>query len=242
MQYAIKDACEVFLLNRSTRKPMLYSDYANSTNLAFKSNRTFARAKGVNKIAFNSNREGSFKMEFEVFDLAWISILLGTTDEKETRGLIQRELLTIDTEKKVSLKNEPKVGSLAIFTVDKDNRTHIEEQEATADYTATAKDITFTTLTEGTKIVAYYMVDTKTPVRTFRVKSNKFARNYAIIGKTEIQNEFGELEFMNLEITNCMPKSDMEITMGTDGVTKVSAEFDLLADENNDMAIISIIE
>lgn len=242
MQYAIKDACDVFLLDRATRKPRLFSDYANSTNLAFTSDRTFARAKGVNKIAFDSNREGTFNIEFEVFDLAWISILLGATDEKETRGLIQREVLTVGAEKKVSLENEPKVGSLAIFTVDRDNRTHLEEQDATTDYTATAKDITFTTLDEGEKVVAYYMLDTEAPVRTFRIAADKFAGNFVVIGKTEIKNEFGELEFMDLEITNCMPQSNMEINFSTDGVTTVSAQFDLLADENNEMAIISIIE
>ncbi len=242
MQYAIKDACDVYLLRRSDRKPVLFSDYANSTNLSFTSDRTFARAKGVNKIAFDSNREGSFGMDFEVFDLAWISILLGATDEEETRGLIKREVLTIDAEKTATLANEPKTGSLAIFTVDRDNRTHIKEQELTTDYTITTKEVTFTTLTEGTKIVAYYMLDTETPVRTFRVASDRFAENYIVLGKTEIKNEFGELEFMDLEITNCVPKSDMEITMSTDGVTNLSAEFDLLADENNEMAIISIIE
>ena len=242
MQYAIKDACDVFLLERSTRKPRLYSDYANSTNLAFTSDRTFARAKGVNKIAFDSNREGTFGIDFEVFDLAWISVLLGATDSKETIGLIEREVLTVGAAKKISLANEPKTGSLAIFTLERDNRTHLKEQVVTTDYTIAAKDVTFTTLTEGTKVVVYYMLDTKTPVRTLRIKSDKFADNFVIIGKTEIKNEFGELEYMNLEITNCVPKSDMEITMSTDGVTNVSAQFDLLSDENNEMAIISIIE
>lgn len=242
MQYAIKDACDVFLLDRSTRKPMLFSDYANSTNLAFTSDRIFARAKGVNKIAFDSNKEGSFGIEFEVFDLAWISILLGATDKKETRGFIQREVLTLGATKNATLKEEPKVGSLAIFTLDKDNRSHLEEQAVTDDYSITGKEITFITLTEGTKVVAYYMLDSETPVRTFRIKSDKFAENYIIIGKTEVKNEFGELEYMDLEITNCVPKSDMEITMSTDGVTNISAEFDLLADENNEMAIISIID
>ena len=144
MQYAIKDACDVFLLERSTRKPRLFSDYANSTNLAFTSERTFARAKGVNKMAFDSNREGTFGIEFEVFDLAWISVRLGATDAKETREFIEREVLTLDATKKISLKNEPKTGSLAIFTVDRDNRTHLKEQAVTTDYTITAKEATFT--------------------------------------------------------------------------------------------------
>lgn len=250
MQYAIKDACDVFLLNRSNRKPVLYSDYANSTNLSFKSERTFARAKGVNKIAFDHNREGSFAMEFEVFDLAWISILLGAIDAKETRDFIKREVLTVDETNKVSLANEPKTGSLAIFTLDRDKRTHLVEQtlsETTTEpdtYSITAKDVTFnaTSCPQGTLVVAYYMLDSTSPVRTFRIKSDKFAENYIIIGKTEVKNEFGELEFMDLEITNCIPKSNMEITMSTDGVTKLSAEFDLLTDENNEMAIISIID
>jgi len=242
MNYAIKDACDVFLLERSTRKPRLYSDYANSTNLAFTSERTFARAKGVNKIAFDSNREGTFNIEFEVFDLAWISILLGATDEKETRGLIKREVLTLGVTKNATLTEAPKVGSLAVFTVDRDNRTHIAEQTATTDYEITTTELTFTSLAEGDKIVVYYMVDSAAPVRTFRIKSDKFAGNYIIVGKTEIKNEFGELEFVELEITNCTPKSNMEISFSTDGVTNVSAEFDLLADENNEMAIMSIIE
>lgn len=250
MQYAIKDACDVFLLNRSNRKPVLYSDYANSTNLAFTSERTFARAKGVNKIAFDHNREGSFSMEFEVFDLAWLSVLLGATDAKETRSFIEREVLTVEAMNKVSLANEPKTGSLAIFTLDRDKRTHLVEQtlgETATEpetYSITGKDITFnaTSCPEGTLVVAYYMLDNETPTRTFRIASDKFAENYVIIGKTEIKNEFGELEFMDLEITNCIPKSDIEITMSTDGVTNLSAEFDLLADENNEMAIISIID
>ena len=242
MQYAIKDACDVFLLERRTKKPVLFSDYANSTDLSFTSERVFARAKGVNKIPFDYNREGSFNIQFEVFDLAWISILLGATDERETIGVIERELLTVDENKKVTLANEPKVGSLAIFTVSRDNRTHLKEQELTEDYTITTKDVTFTKLNEGDRVVVYYMLDTKTPVRTFRVKADKFAENYVILGKTQVKNEFGEFEFMNLEITNCSPKSNMEITFSTDGVTNVSAEFDLFPDENNEMAIISIIE
>lgn len=242
MQYAIKDACDVFLLDKSTRKPRLFSDYANSTNLAFTSERTFARAKGVNKIAFDSNREGTFNIEFEVFDLAWISILLGASDEKETRGILHREVLSVGALKKITLQDTPKTGSLAIFTVDRDNRTHLKEQVVTTDYTIETKDVTFTTLEEGVKVVVYYMLDTTTPVRTFRIAAYKFASNFVIIGKTEVKNEFGELEFMNLEITNCTPQSNMEINFSTDGVTTVSAQFDLLADENNEMAIISIIE
>lgn len=35
-------------------------------------------------------------MEFEVFDLAWISILLGAIDAKETRDFIKREVLTVN--------------------------------------------------------------------------------------------------------------------------------------------------
>lgn len=242
MQYAIKDACDVFLLDRVTKKPILFSDYANSTNLSFDSDRVFARAKGVNKIPFDYNRSGSFTMEFEVFDLAWISILLGAADEKETIGVNEREVLKLRALQTIELKEEPKAGSLAIFTVSRDKRTHIEEQHLTTDYTIDGKEITFLNLDEGTEVVVYYIVDTTTPARTFRVRADKFAENYTIIGKTEVKNEFGEFEYMNLEITNCSPQSNMEITFSTDGVTNITAVFDLFPDENNEMAVISIIE
>lgn len=257
MQYAIKDACDVYLLDRSTKKPVLFSDYANSTNLTFTSERTFARARGVNKIAFDHSREGTFTVDFEVFDLAWISILLGATDEKETRDFIKREVLTVGEDNTVMLSNEPKDGSLAIFILDRDKRTHLKEQvldevslEGTPEENGyiidevDPKKLTFnsTSCPEGTNIVAYYMLDYENPVRTFRIKSDKFSSNFIILGKTEVKNEFGELEFMDLKIPNCSPKSDMEITLTTDNVTTVSAEFDLMADENNEMAIISIID
>lgn len=48
------------------------------------------------------------------------------------------------------------------------------------------------------------MLDSTSPVRTFRIKSDKFAEklyNY----KTEVKNEFGELEFMNLENNKLYP-------------------------------------
>ena len=112
MNYAIKDACDVYLLNRTTQKPVLFSDYANSTNLGFSSDSTFARAKGVNKIGFDGGKEGNFTINFEVFDLAWLSILLGAVESKEKIKELKREVLTVNDELKVELAEIPEDGSL----------------------------------------------------------------------------------------------------------------------------------
>lgn len=242
MNYAIKDACDVYLLNRATQKPVLFSDYANSNSLSLSSETTFARAKGVNKIGFDGGKEGNFTMNFEVFDLVWLSILLGAVETKEKINELKREVLTLDDDKNVELSNIPATGSLVIYTVEKDNRTHIAEQVVTEDYAIVDKVITFTTLAKDTKVVVYYLLETAKEVRKFTVKATDFSENYALIGKTQIKNEFGEFEFMNIELPNIKPNADMEITMDADGVTNIAAQFDIFPDENNDMAVISIIE
>lgn len=241
MNYAIKDACDVYLLNRTTQKPVLFSDYANSTNLGFSSDSTFARAKGVNKIGFDGGKEGNFTINFEVFDLAWLSILLGAVESKEKIKELKREVLTVNDELKVELAEIPEDGSLAIFTVERDKRTHIEEQEITTDYSVTDKSITFTTLTKDTDVVVYYLLETEKAVRKFVINATDFSENFTLIGKTQIKNEFGEFEFMNLELPNIKPSSEMEITMDADGVTNIAAQFDIFPNENNQMAVISII-
>lgn len=237
MQYAISDACDVFLLDRVSRKPMLFSDYANSANLSFTSDRQFARAKGVNKIAFDYNRQGSFSAEFEVFDLAWISVLLGATEVTGSKELIGREVVTMDALGEVTLTDTPLADSVSVFTLDRDGRTHVEELEATV----AGSVVTITSPVEGEKAVVYYMYDSAETAKSFTIKSDEFAGNFVLMGKTEIKNEFGELEYMNIELPNIMVQSNMEITLAADGITTITAAFDLLADENNEMATLSII-
>lgn len=250
MDYAIKDACNVRLMRKSDSKVVLYSDYANSTNLSFTSDRIFAKAKGVNKIAFDYNRQGTFKCEFEVFELAWLSVLLGSDFTSETKELVKREVLTVSATNTVTLASTPKTGSLAIFTLDRDLRTHLKEQTvgtpATTEntYSIATATVTFnsTSCPENTKVVAYYFVDSTTPAKTISVTSNNFPINYIIYGETEVQNTFGEMEYVQLKICNCKPKSSLEIAFATDSVTKLTAEFDLFPDENNEMAEFTIIE
>jgi len=50
------------------------------------------------------------------------------------------------------------------------------------------------------------------------------------------------MEYVQLKICNCKPKSSLEIAFASDSITKLTAEFDLFPDENNKMAEFTIIE
>lgn len=240
MNYAIKDATNVQLLKRNadgTRVPVLFTDYANSTTLEFGADRVMATAKGVNKVAFDSNKNGTFSMELQVFELKWLSILLGATeDNSSATEIAKREILTVRGNK-VTLSETPKAGSMAVFTLDKDNRSHKDEVKPGA-----LKDKNLTvTLADNTKVVVYYMVE-KSGLTSFLISSDKYADSYAIYGDTMLKTEMGSDQFVQLRIPNCKPQGAFSITFSSKDVATLSAKFDILADENGDMAEFTYIK
>lgn len=234
MNYAIKDATNVQLLKRNadgTKVPVLFTDYANSTTLEFGSDRVMATAKGVNKVAFDTNKNGTFSMELQVFELKWLSILLGAyEDSKTTSEVAKREVLTVK-DNKVTLSEVPKAGSIAIFTVDIDNRSHKKEVELGG---VTDKELSVT-LDDDTKVVVYYMVEL-IGSKSFLITNDKYADAYSIYGDTMLRSEMGNDEFIQLRIPNCRPQGAFSISFSAKDVATLSAKFDILADENGDMA------
>ncbi|MCT4597467.1 MAG: hypothetical protein N4A50_06265 [Vallitalea sp.] len=240
MNYAIKDATNVQLLRRKadgTKVPVLFTDYANSTTLEFGADRVMATAKGVNKVAFDSNKNGTFSMELQVFELKWLSILLGATeDDNSASEIAKREVLTVSGNK-VTLNQAPKAGSIAVFTLDADNRSHKDEVKPGA---LKDKDLTVTAA-DDTKIVVYYMVE-QSGSKSFLVSNDKYADAYAIYGDTMLRSEMGTDQFVQLRIPNCRPQGAFSISFSSKDVATLSAKFDILADENGDMAEFTYIK
>ena len=233
MAFALKDACNVLITSRSTNKPFLYADYLNSCSLSVSSEPVFARAKGVNKITFNSAKTGTFTMETEIFEIKYLALILGGAVSKEAGNFAKRHTGILTEEGKISLPEDPVAGSISAFVLGRDGKEHVEEIAVVP--TVKGKDLTFAGLNESKgKIAVYYL--TEVPEATkIKVNDHVNSESFKIEGITAIRNEFNEDELFQLRIFNAKPQTNAELTMSSENVSNFSATFDLMVDENNEM-------
>ena len=240
--YGIKDAANLTIRSNATDKVILYTDYCNSTNIEFSSDTVYAMKKGVKAIGWDSNREGTMTTEMQVFDLAWVAMLMGSEMTTGVTEISKREVLTVSSAAAV-LSETPKAGSLSIFKLDADGITQLAEQTvgtpATTPntYSITNKNLTLSATTFATngKIVAYYLLDSAATARSFTVKADKFPAGYNAVGITTIRSDAGVDKMVEFLLPNIKPRSNISLTLSSDDVTTLSIEWDIFADTKNEM-------
>lgn len=240
--YGIKDAANLTVRSNTTGKVVLYTDYCNSTDIEFSSDTVYAMKKGTKAIGWDANREGTMRTSMQVFDLAWVAMLMGSEMTVGATEFNKREVLTV-TSAAATLSETPKAGSLAIFKLDSDGITQLAEQTvgtpATTQntYSISTKALTFNATTFATdgKIVAYYLLDSAATARKFTVKSNTFPSGYSVVGTTSIRSDSGVDKIVEFVLPNVKPKSNMSLTLSSDDVTTLEIEWDIFANTANEM-------
>lgn len=240
--YGIKDAANLTIKSNTTNKVVLYTDYCNDTSIDFTSDTVYAMKKGVKVIGWDANREASLKTSMQVFDLAWVAMLMGSEMATGVTELNKREVLTV-TSASATLTDTPKSGSLSIFKLDSDGITQLTEQTVGTPasqintYSIATRTLTFNATTWATdgKIVAYYLLDSAATARSFTVKSNTFPSGYSIIGNTTIRSDSNVDKVIEFQLPNVKPKSNMSLTFSSDDVTTLEIEWDIFANTDNEM-------
>ena len=237
--YGIKDSANLIIKYKSGAKKgdiFAYADYATVSTNEWTSEQVYARSKSVNAIRWDYNRKSTLKVDMEIFDLRWIAMLAGTDISAETKDILKREVLTLDSTKKATIKSTPKDGSMSVFELESDNITNGTELVVTTDYTISSNEITVTNGEAGEKIVVYYM-QSQTSAKSFTIESDKFPENFEVYADTMIRNTAGDDEFVQIHYLNVKPQSNFTITMDANNITTLSITFDVLKDSNsNDMA------
>lgn len=246
--YGIKDSANVTIKKKSDGKVFLYADYATTSTNEWKASNVYAKSKDVNAIRWDYGREGTLKLEFEIFDLKLISMLVGSEFEKGTNNICARETLDVSSTHTITLSDTPVSNSLQVYKLDDDGITNAlglnvgDPKTKEGEYSIVDKVITVnsTDFKEGDKVCVYYL-KSASETRQLKINANKFAENFEVIGDTYIRGTNGVDEFVQIDFLNCKPKSDFTITMDAANVTKLSIEFDLLKDTNSsDMATYTI--
>lgn len=228
MLYALKDCANLRVEEAKGGKVALFVNYAKTTSLEFTSEQVFAYNKNVKAVRFDSNREGTFTTEMEVFPMDIIPLLFGTKFDNKTVPWAKREVLKV-TGGKATLQGTPKTGSLQVYKVMEDDKlTHIAEQTVgtttTADkYAIEGQTLTFntdTTFAEDGYVACYYFVDTQ--AKTFVVDNVSFPAGYVIYGDTAMRGTDQEDNFVQFKLHNVKPQSNASLTMDTDDICRLT--------------------
>lgn len=122
--YGIKDASNIVIVERGTKNPILRADYANSTSAEWKSERVYAKKKGVNAIAWDSARTGTLTMETEIFDLKLLALVAGDRLHEGSSEIFKNEKFRLKSDRLISLSNKPMEGSVSVFKLKADGIGH----------------------------------------------------------------------------------------------------------------------
>lgn len=172
-----------------------------------------------------------------------IALLFGTTLSSATISVAKREVLDVAAGGGGAvLSATPKAGSLTIFILDADGVSHGVEQTVGTPATAENKysianntELTFnaTTFASAGKVVCYYLLDGTH--QKFTVDNVSFPGGYKIYADSAIRGTDQNDKFVQYQLLNAKPKSNVSLTMDVDNVAKLSIEWDLLADSTGNM-------
>jgi len=250
MSHAISDAANLTLIDNTTGTVVLYTPYANKTSIEFTSEQVYAHAKGVRAVRFDHGKSGKLDCEFEVFELKFISVLLGGSWTPGKVDIATREFFTVDTTPAIVLGADPKDKSLALFKLKADEIAHemelvldtADEGVAEGKYKISGKNITLnaTTCPKGTLIAAYYMKDSLVTAERLAIKADEYPVSYTVIGDTMMkQKHTGVNEYIQFQCNNSKPLGQLTFTLEAGGVTNIVATFDLFGDASNNLMTIT---
>ena len=244
MAYGLKDACNVIITSRGKdKKPFLYADYLNSCSLSLSADAVYARAKGINKITFEGAKSGTFTMETEIFEMKFLALLLGGESTVEGAEMSKRVVTTVNGEDKVVVPETAIEGSISVFALDRDKKTHLEEVDIhSVEYNMGQTEISFfEPPVEEQDLAVYYLVSIP-KAKKIKVTDKSNAGSFTIEGTTSIRDEFGEDHLFNIKLFNAKMQTNTELTMAADSVATLTATFDLMVDENNNMLELVMLE
>ncbi|BAE47855.1 hypothetical protein IRP62_11930 (plasmid) [Clostridium botulinum] len=250
--HGIKDSANITILEKVSKKPFLYADYATSVSNNWKTSQVYAKSKSTKAIRWDFGKESTLKMHLEIFDMRFISMLAGSEFKKGKQNLFKREVLVADNKNSITLSHEAKVGSLSVHLLQEDGLTNGDEiklgdNSSSGNYkvdTSESKKLLLNTTQcpEGTKIVVYYMTNTEETAQTMTISADKFPKAYTIYMDTMIRDTDQQDKFVQVHYLNVKPKGNFTLTMSASDITKLEIEFDVLKDSGSeDMMTYTII-
>ncbi len=232
MNYGINDAANLHIKKKSDGKMFLSTPYANTTTNEWSADQIEARAKGVRAIIWNRNKQSTLTVEFEVFELKWLAMQAGSDWVTGDADVLRKEVVTTNDVGTADLKGAPVNGSISVFKLGSDGTT-LEEEVETVE--VADKQITVTDVMNA-KLAVFYM-ETVKDAKKLIFEFDKYPENFEIYGDVMITpKDGGKSEFVQMHWGNAKPQNSFSISFDTANPTNLSITFDLLPDENGEIA------
>lgn len=239
--YGVREVADLIFYDLKTNKPFLYIPYALTNSNEHKSQVTYARGGKYNpkRLAFDGERESTFKISTQLIDFRIISMLAGAdVSSGETNVFKREELVVVDNASnlEVTLSQTPIADSISVFAIAEDAETGKEFVNAT-DYTVAGNVVTITKagVNADDKVAVYYQFTSAATAEKVSFTTDNFPVTCKIVGETIIKNEAtGENEPFQMVVYKAKPLADFTLDMASEGEpAKFEMNFELLADTDN---------
>ena len=243
--YGIKDSGDLVLIDTTTGKQVLYSDYCNQTSINMTADVVYAMKKTARAIAWDTAKEGTLTTEMQVFDLRWIALLMGSLEDldgnSKTVDWSKHDAFAVDASGKGKLNFSPKSGTITVYKLLSDGISLGAEVKADTGFTVSGTDITITGAKAGDRYAAFYLTEVEHS-RTFTVSGNRYPHGYKAYLYTTIRDTSNNDTFVQFEFFNIKPKAQMELTMSAEDVCTLTVEWDMMVDNDNKFFTLTYLE
>lgn len=234
-----REVCDLIFVDYTTKKPFLNLDFANVTTTELTGESVFAYGgKGHPKrVQFAGEKGGTLTIETQIQTVKLWQLITGGEVSKSAKFVTRVEKAVGADGTAVTLDEAPVAGSVVVYADGDDCGTELECSVA-------EKNITLTTaLTEGDKVIVYYMKEVTTGVQRVNVKSTSFPKNFIVYGDTVMKTEDDEVLPYKLTAYKVAPQSSMSLSFSNNGDPgSITITCDLMADGDDNMLDLVLIE
>ena len=230
-----KEVADLIFLEYTSQKPYMNLDFANVTTTGLEASREYAvGGQGApNRVAFDYGRKGTLKIETQIATMKLFSMLSGADLETSFKYAKRYELAAVDG--KLTITDEIVAGTVNVFAETDDCGTALE-------VTVADKEITLPTDNNEGNFIVYAIVNVASGAKSVKFNSKTFPKAFTIYGITPWKTEDDEIAEMHLAYYKAVPQSTFELAFSNSGIINISITCDLLADKNDNIYDMSLID
>lgn len=236
---ANREVCDLIFVDYATKKPFLNLDFANVTTTELTGESVFAYGgKGHPKrVQFSGERGGTISIETQIQTVKLWQLITGGEVTKSAKFVTRVETTVGADGTAITLTDTPVVGSVVVYKADDDCGTELA-------CSVSGKDVTLTSaLTEGDKVIVYYMKEVTDKVQRINIKSTSFPKNFIVYGDTIMKTEDDEVLPYKLTAYKVAPQSNMSLSFSNNGDPgSLTITCDLMADGDDNILDLVLIE
>lgn len=236
---ANREVCDLIFVDYATKKPFLNLDFANVTTTELTGESVFAYGgKGHPKrVQFSGERGGTITIETQIQTVKLWQLITGGEVTKSAKFVTRVEATVGTSGTDITLTDTPVIGSVVVYKADDDCGTELA-------CSASGTTVTLTSaLTDGDKVIVYYMKEVTDKVQRINIKSTSFPKNFIVYGDTIMKTEDDEVLPYRLVAHKCAPQSNLTLSFSNNGDPgSVSITCDLMANQDDDILDLILIE